>query len=122
MRRRVCGACTCTERNATRPDHAISAWPRAVTTIEGRRRRKPSPSARAEIEYRSAAIEAGSSVGLALLAEAETDGCADRTAKTANLSVRDIHRIRQAIHAAAAMPRATSNGSSPSGSPDETNS
>ncbi len=32
------------------------------------------------------------------------------------------HRIRQAIHAAAAMPRATPNGRSPSGSPDETNS
>ena len=32
------------------------------------------------------------------------------------------HRIRAAIHAAAAMPRATSNGTgSPSGSPDESN-
>ena len=32
------------------------------------------------------------------------------------------HRIRAGIHAAAAMPRATSNGRSPSGSPDESNS
>jgi len=32
------------------------------------------------------------------------------------------HRIRAGIHAAAAMPRATSNGRNPSGPPDEPNS
>ena len=126
-----CGACTVhLNGNATRscvtPVSAVAGA--RVTTIEGLSPDGTHPLQRAWQELdvpQCGYCQAGQLMSAsALLARTPkpTDAQID-TAMNGNLCrCATYNRIRAAIHAAAGMPRATSNGSSPSGSPDETNS
>ena len=127
----LCGACTVhLNGNATRscitPVAAVAGA--RITTIEGLSPDGTHPLQRAWQELdvpQCGYCQAGQLMSAsALLAKTPkpTDAEID-TAMNGNLCrCATYHRIRAAIHAAAAMPRATQNGSSPSGSPDETNS
>ena len=125
-----CGACTVhLNGTATRacitPVSAVAG--RQVTTIEGLSPDGSHPLQRAWQELdvpQCGYCQAGQLMSAAaLLARTPkpTDAEID-TAMNGNLCrCATYHRIRAGIHAAAAMPRATSNGR-PSGSPDESNS
>jgi isoquinoline 1-oxidoreductase alpha subunit len=126
-----CGACTVhlngnPTRSCVTPVSAVAGA--RVTTIEGLSPDGTHPLQRAWQELdvpQCGYCQAGQLMSAsALLARTPkpTDAQID-TAMNGNLCrCATYHRIRAAIHAAAAMPRATSNGSSPSGRPDETNS
>ncbi len=126
-----CGACTVhvngsATRSCITPVSAAAGT--RVTTVEGLSPDGTHPLQRAWQELdvpQCGYCQAGQLMSAsALLARTPkpTDAQID-TAMNGNLCrCATYHRIRAAIHAAAAMPRTTSNGSSPSGSPDETNS
>ena len=125
-----CGACTVhlngtATRSCITPVSAVAG--RQVTTIEGLSSDGSHPLQRAWQELdvpQCGYCQAGQIMSAAaLLARTPkpTDAEID-TAMNGNLCrCATYHRIRAGIHAAAAMPRATSNGR-PSGSPDESNS
>jgi aerobic-type carbon monoxide dehydrogenase small subunit (CoxS/CutS family) len=128
----LCGACTVhlngtATRSCVLPVSAVAGA--RVTTIEGLSPDGTHPLQRAWQDLdvpQCGYCQAGQLMSAsALLAKTPkpTDAQID-TAMNGNICrCATYHRIRAAIHAAAAMPRATSNGTgSPSGSPDESNS
>ena len=125
-----CGACTVhVNGNATRSCilPVTAAEGAEITTIEGLSPDGNHPLQRAWQELdvpQCGYCQAGQLMSAAALLQRTprpTDAQID-TAMNGNLCrCATYHRIRAGIHAAAAMPRATNNGRSPSGSPDESN-
>jgi isoquinoline 1-oxidoreductase subunit alpha len=127
----LCGACT-VHLNGTATRSCVlpvsAAAGARVTTIEGLSPDGTHPLQRAWQDLdvpQCGYCQAGQLMSAsALLAKTPkpTDAQIDAAMNGNICRCATYHRIRAAIHAAAAMPRATSNGTgSPSGSPDESN-
>ena len=126
-----CGACTVhlngnAQRSCILPITAVEGA--EITTIEGLSPDGSHPLQRAWQELdvpQCGYCQAGQLMSAsALLAQKPrpTDAEIDAAMNGNLCRCATYHRIRAGIHAAAAMPRATSNGRTPSGRPDESNS